>query len=133
MGDVTPYGVVSVGAKGKERQIQNVAAGGKDTDAVNVAQLKALNTKVDKGAIHYFSVKSDDSANPDGTNWNNDGATGNDAVAAGRYAKAYGNQSQATGKNAWSIGAYSQASGYNAVAAAEKGIDAAAYNAQSEE
>ena len=133
VGDVTPYGVVSVGAKGKERQIQNVAAGGKDTDAVNVAQLKALNTKVDKGAIHYFSVKSDDSANPAGTNWNNDGATGNDAVAAGRYAKAYGNQSQATGKNAWSIGAYSQASGYNAVAAAEKGIDAAAYNALSEE
>ena len=133
---------VSVGADGvdkagnkiiESRQITNVAAGTQDTDAVNVAQLKALNTKVDQGAIHYFSVNSDDKNTPDGTNWKNDGATGNDAVAAGRYAKAYGNQSQATGRNAWSIGDYSQASGYNAVAAAEKGIDAAAYNALSEE
>ncbi|WP_288844302.1 ESPR-type extended signal peptide-containing protein, partial [uncultured Megasphaera sp.] len=40
------------------RQITGVAAGTQDTDAVNVAQLKALNTKVDKGAVHYFSVKS---------------------------------------------------------------------------
>ncbi|SAL21160.1 hypothetical protein AWB71_01037 [Caballeronia peredens] len=32
---------VSVGAKGAERQITNVAAGKEDTDAVNVAQLKA--------------------------------------------------------------------------------------------
>ncbi len=146
-------GAVSVGNTGlaATRQITNVAAGKDDTDVVNVAQLKKVNKKVDentnkiktieqnittldtKGGGHYFSVKSDDSANPDGTNWNNDGATGNDAVAAGRYAKAYGNQSQATGKNAWSIGAYSQASGYNAVAAAEKGIDAAAYNALSVE
>ena len=31
---------VSVGAKGKERQIKNVAKGSEDTDAVNVAQLK---------------------------------------------------------------------------------------------
>lgn len=26
--------------------------------------------------IHYFSYGSNDSANPDGTNWNNDGAKG---------------------------------------------------------
>ncbi|MDU5281957.1 MAG: ESPR-type extended signal peptide-containing protein [Dialister sp.] len=103
----------------------------KDQKAVYDAVLQKLETE--KKTVHYFSVKSDDSANPDGTNWNNDGATGNDAVAAGRYAKAYGNQSQATGRNAWAIGAYSQASGYNAVAAAEKGIDAAAYNALSVE
>ncbi|WP_144062917.1 Vomp family autotransporter [Bartonella birtlesii] len=38
------YGALSIGnsEKGKTRQIVNVAAGTKDTDAVNVAQLKAL-------------------------------------------------------------------------------------------
>ena len=40
---------VSVGAKGKERQIKNVADGTDDTDAVNVVQLKALgDAKLDK-------------------------------------------------------------------------------------
>ncbi|MUP59807.1 hypothetical protein C3L56_07365, partial [Veillonellaceae bacterium M2-4] len=129
------------------RQITGVAAGSEDTDAVNVAQLKALNAKVDKGAVHYFSVNSSKPANPAGTNWSNDGATGKDAVAIGngaiaqgnsstalgREAQAYGNQSRATGKKALSIGADSQASGYNAVAAAEEGIDAAAYNVLSKE
>ena len=60
-------------------------------------------------------------------------AVGTSSMALGNYSQAYGNQSQATGKNAWSIGGYSQASGYNAVAAAEKGIDAATYNALSDE
>ncbi|MDU6872477.1 MAG: ESPR-type extended signal peptide-containing protein, partial [Negativicoccus succinicivorans] len=45
-------GAVSVGTASSRwgamtRQITNLAAGTKDTDAVNVAQLKALNTKVD--------------------------------------------------------------------------------------
>ncbi|KXB90245.1 Hep/Hag repeat protein, partial [Megasphaera hutchinsoni] len=46
------YGAFSVGneEKGITRQITGVAAGTKDTDAVNVAQLKVLNTKVDKVA-----------------------------------------------------------------------------------
>ncbi|WP_298014450.1 ESPR-type extended signal peptide-containing protein [uncultured Megasphaera sp.] len=39
-------GAVSVGDKGKTRQITNVAAGTYYTDAVNVAQLRALNTKL---------------------------------------------------------------------------------------
>ena len=82
-------GAVSVGAKDKTRQITNLAAGKENTDAVNVAQLKALNTKVDNlPSIHYFSVKSDDSANPDGTNWKNDGASGENAIAIGKDAKA---------------------------------------------
>ena len=44
---------VSVGnsEKGYTRQITNVAAGTLDTDAVNVAQLKALNEKVDNSAL----------------------------------------------------------------------------------
>ena len=104
-------GAVSVGndKTGFTRQITGVAAGSEDTDAVNVAQLKALNTKVDKGAIHYFSVKSDDSANPAGTNWNNDGATGQDAVAIGKNAGA-------SGKSAFATGWKSKAAGYSDIA-----------------
>ena len=81
------------------RQITNLAAGTEDTDAVNVAQLKALNKKVDDGAVHYFSVKADDSAAPADTNWNNDGATGAKAIAIGRGAKANGNHSIALGSD----------------------------------
>ena len=48
-------GAVSVGIKGKEtRQITNVAAGTEDTDAVNIAQLKAIDSKVDANKISYF-------------------------------------------------------------------------------
>lgn len=126
-------GAVSVGKAGATRQITNVAAGSEDTDAVNVAQLKALNTKVDNGAIHYFSVKSDDKNASGGTNWDNDGATGKDAIAIGRKARAYGMDSQSMGENAWSIGNYSQAWGYYALAGAEEGIDKAAYDALSDE
>ena len=57
------YGAVSVGNANATRQIANVAAGSADTDAVNVAQLKALdakiaetNTTVDKG----FALSADD-------------------------------------------------------------------------
>ena len=135
VGEVTPYGVVSVGATGKERQIQNVAAGGKDTDAVNVAQLKALNTKVDQGAIHYFSVKSDDSAKPAGTNWNNDGATGQDAIAIGKNAVSEGQDAIAIGKNAVSdrqestaIGSQAQAYQYYSTAIGSTAIAGSHYS-----
>ena len=72
---------VSVGDtdKGLTRQITGVAAGTEDTDAVNVAQLKALSTKVDKGGVHYFSVKSKDPM----PNYKNDGAQGERSVAIG--------------------------------------------------
>ncbi|MFR3115540.1 MAG: hypothetical protein ACLTM5_06435, partial [Dialister sp.] len=96
------------------RQITGLAAGTEDTDAVNVAQLKALNTKVDKGAVHYFSVKSDDSANPAGTNWNNDGATGQSAIAIGRLAQAKGDLSTALGTSAKAQEEYSTALGTSA-------------------
>ncbi|GAA5097222.1 Vomp family autotransporter [Bartonella acomydis] len=45
------YGAVSVGdvRQGKTRQIGGVAAGTEETDAVNIAQLKSLQTYVDKG------------------------------------------------------------------------------------
>ena len=127
-------GAISIGNSDKKytRQLTGLAAGTEDTDAVNVAQLKALNAKVDQGAIHYFSVNSDNSANPAGTNWNNDGATGENAIAIGRNARAYGLDSNATGANAWSIGNYSQAWGYYALAGAEEGIDKETYDALSD-
>ena len=94
-------GAVSVGAADKTRQITNLAAGLADTDAVNVAQLKALNTKVDNlPSIHYFSVKADDSKKPADTNWNNDGATGNKAIAIGQKAKSEGYAAVAMGASA---------------------------------
>ena len=93
---------VSVGdaSTGRTRQITNVAAGTEDTDAVNVAQLKALSGKVDEGAVHYFSVNADDSAAPAGTNWNNDGAKSTGSIAVGQKAKASLTNAVALGQGA---------------------------------
>lgn len=85
-------GAVSVGnvSGSVTRQIIGVAAGSEDTDAVNVAQLKALRqdlqTDVANGKTHYYSVRS--SAQDADSNYNNDGAKGENALAAGSYATA---------------------------------------------
>ena len=85
-------GAVSVGnvSRSVTRQIIGVAAGSEDTDAVNVAQLKALRqdlqTDVANGKTHYYSVRS--SAQDADPNYNNDGAKGENALAAGSYATA---------------------------------------------
>ena len=58
-------GVISVGSRGQERRIVNVASGAFDTDAVNVAQLKTLEERIDTqmnglnegGGIQYLSVE----------------------------------------------------------------------------
>ena len=68
------------------RQITNVAAGKEDTDAVNVAQLKAVKAAADAAKVHFFSVKG----NSSDENYNNDGATGDRALAVGVAAKAGG-------------------------------------------
>ena len=55
-------GVISVGSKGAERRIVNVASGFRDTDAVNVIQLRTLEEKIDsrvdgiESGMHYLSV-----------------------------------------------------------------------------
>ena len=71
------------------RQITNVAAGKEDTDAVNVAQLKAIsstmNTDIAASKTHFYSVKSTDAK---AKNYNNDGATAANALAAGVGANA---------------------------------------------
>ncbi|VWB98950.1 YadA-like family protein [Burkholderia lata] len=52
-----PVGEVSVGSSGAERRMTNVAAGSGDTDAVNVSQLKALQSSV--GDVSDRAVKYD--------------------------------------------------------------------------
>ena len=81
---------VSVGdvSRGITRQITGVAAGTQDTDAVNVAQLKTAKT-------HYYSVN--DAGYHSAGSYNNDGAKGGMALAAGAGAAANGTASAVTG------------------------------------
>ena len=111
------------------RQITNVAAGKEDTDAVNVAQLKQVVNLVNTGGgsgtggsgVHDYSVKSVDSTKD--SNYNNAGATGNNALAAGVSASATGENAvaigtgaEAEGKGATVIGQYASATGDYATA-----------------
>lgn len=125
---------VSIGSNKKDaeitRKIHNLAAGRDDTDAVNVAQLKALQSKLDTSQNHYVSINS--SEKDEGSNYQNDGATGGGAIAVGAKAKAeglvslaVGNNAQATGNQASAIGANSVSSGSNALSL---GLNSAATN-----
>lgn len=89
---------VSVGdvSRGITRQITGVAAGSEDTDAVNVAQLKAVQTaSVEAAKTHYYSVN--DAGYHSAGNYKNDGAKGGMALAAGAGAAANGTASAVTG------------------------------------
>jgi hypothetical protein len=93
---------VSVGDASKKitRQITNVAAGTQDTDAVNVAQLKAISNTVDASKTKYYSVR--DMPYQLGTyaaytNEKNDGAKKMGALAAGYMTYADGIASTVTG------------------------------------
>ena len=110
-------GAVSVGSGGTDtRQITNVAAGYEETDAVNVAQLKAA---VSAGGVRYYSVN----ANPEvQDNYDNKGATGPNALAAGVRAKAEGAASTAVGYNAHAVGATSVAMGTGVTAKGHQSI-----------
>ena len=88
------FGAASVGTDFATRQITGVAAGSEDTDAVNVAQLKALNTKVDSNKIEYVSINSTYEENKA-----NDGATATDTVAIGPKASATYEGAVAIGRN----------------------------------
>ena len=68
-----------------------MAKGTSGTDAVNVNQ---LNETVDQAKTHYYSVKSTNA-----NNYNNDGAAGEDSMAAGVGAKALEKRSAAIGNN----------------------------------
>ena len=135
-------GAVSVGTQNGTRQIINVAAGTADSDAVNVAQLKAVANQItassSSSATHYYSVKG--SGSTDG-NYNNDGASGDKALAAGVNASAKTDNSIAIGTNASvDVGTATADSGtvtgVGSVAvgadSAAKGTNAAAFGQKSE-
>ena len=90
---------LSVGdeATGRTRQITGVAAGSADTDAVNVAQLKAIDRKLAQGAVHYYSVTSDKKAA--GSNFDNDGAKAADSMVIGIGSTSEGVNSTVIGNN----------------------------------
>lgn len=94
------HAAVSVGnGSTATRQITGVAAGTNDTDAVNVAQLKAIAGGT--GSIHFVSVKG---GNASSVNYNNDGAKETGAIAIGAKAEATANSAVAMGFNAQSNG-----------------------------
>ncbi|WP_390889838.1 beta strand repeat-containing protein, partial [Pyramidobacter piscolens] len=80
------------------RQITNVAAGKEDTDVVNVAQLKQVKAASDANKTHYYSVKSTETGS--GSNYNNDGAKGDNSLAAGVKASTMSHNSVAIGTEA---------------------------------
>ena len=88
---------VSFGNIKLTRQLTNVAAGLEDTDAVNVAQLKALNDKVDKSGVHYFSATS--KKQEAGSNFANDGAKAADSMVIGIGSTSEGINSTVVGNN----------------------------------
>nr|WP_244259064.1 adhesin [Cupriavidus gilardii] len=126
-----PTSVVSVGAAGAERQIQNVAAGRiaqTSTDAINGSQLYAvqqsLQSAVTGSAVHYYSVNDNGTVS---ANYNNDGATGRFSVASGAGATAAGIQGTAVGYQATASGLEGTALGYSSVAS---GVNATAIGNQ---
>ena len=96
---------VSVGAKDAERQLKHVAPGeisSTSTDAINGSQLYSVasglqtqiaNISSSGGNVHFYHVNGASTDN----NYNNDGATGAKAMAAGINAKAKGASSIAIG------------------------------------
>ncbi|WP_287770963.1 ESPR-type extended signal peptide-containing protein [Megasphaera sp.] len=72
--------VTTTGINAGNQKITNVVAGVADTDAVNVSQLNA-------NKIHYFHVNAPEV----GTNYNNNGASGTDAIAIGKSTTAANN------------------------------------------
>ncbi|WP_298761642.1 ESPR-type extended signal peptide-containing protein [uncultured Megasphaera sp.] len=103
-------GALSIGNGGVSRQIMNVAAGSEDSDAVNLAQLKEAMT-------HYYSVKTTEATDKAGNNnYLNDGATGDNALAAGVSAVAAGNNATAVGTQTYASGEEASAYGYRAAA-----------------
>ncbi|WP_041741065.1 ESPR-type extended signal peptide-containing protein [Collimonas fungivorans] len=117
-----PTSTVSVGSVGNERTITNVAAGQlstSSTDAVNGSQLNATNLAIAASKTHYYSVND---GGTQGGNYNNNGATGVDALAAGVGSSAaalndvaIGNLAAASGGSSIAIGDGAQASGANSI------------------
>ena len=106
--DDASHGIVTLGGAGGTK-ITNVADGTDPNDAVNVSQ---LGTAVAGAKTHYYSVNDGGTAQ---ANYNNDGATGLNAVAAGPNAKAQA-------KNAVALGAHATAAAQNSTAVGQQTV-----------
>ncbi|MEQ0773344.1 ESPR-type extended signal peptide-containing protein [Paraburkholderia tropica] len=99
--DSSAHSKVTLGGVGSSTPVAltNIKAGtlsSTSTDAVNGAQLYAIDRKITSSSLHYLSVNSDTSY----SNFNNDGATGAQAIALGANAAAVGIDGIAIGRNA---------------------------------
>ena len=139
--NITDGSQVSFGSVGYERQLKHVAPGeitATSTDAINGSQLYAIAKDMQAAQTHYYSV------NRPGTpvaNYNNDGATGENAIAAGPEAKAAASNAvvigskatveaaagstpsihgNTTGSGSVAVGSLSKANGENAVAIGQR-------------
>ena len=95
-----PTSTISVGSGSLKRTVTNVAAGrisATSTDAINGSQLYAITNQLQAGQTHYYSVNDGGSR---GSNYNNDGATAANTLAAGVNAKAGSSNSVAMGDGA---------------------------------
>lgn len=109
---------MSVGSASQQRQIEYVAAGTSDTDAVNLGQLNAvsnnLNNIANGGGIKYFHANS---TQGDSVASGTDSlAVGPTATASGQAASALGYGAQASALGAAAVGLYANAAGSSAVA-----------------
>lgn len=123
-----PEGTVSVGhtqdGVDHTRTITHVAAGrvsSTSTDAINGSQLYGVTQSIEKveqnvakTATRYYSVNATDTGT--GSNYLNDGAHGNNSLAAGNKAQAYGGGSLSIGNNSSAGNALENEKGYSSLA-----------------
>ena len=82
----TNVGVISVGSIGQERRITNVAAGYRDTDAVNVSQLKSVEDKLSAVNLSGYDSSMVNFVSVDKTTANGEGKKMQDlAIRMGNY------------------------------------------------
>lgn len=115
-----PVGVVSVGAAGSERRIQNVAAGqisATSTDAINGSQLYAVAASANR--TNYFHVNTDDKDQAAGNADTNEGSVDAKGGATGLYSLAAGMSAKANGQMATAIGTGANAADSSAIAIGE--------------
>jgi len=115
----TPVGELSIGnAAGAKRRITNVAAGGADTDAVNVSQLKATDTNVTNltTTVSNVSTTLNNAVNGGGIKYFHANSTAVDSQAIGLDSIAIGPQAVAGKQNAFAAGTRANASGEGAIA-----------------
>jgi autotransporter adhesin len=109
-----------VGSVGGERQIQNVAAGSRDTDAVNMGQYKALasaaeGTSTGGGSGPITNVYNTYNSTVNNAPYFNANSTGADSKAVGKESVAVGGNAVATADRSIAIGENSSTTGASAV------------------